>query len=179
MSLHKKTYFLGPTCPRCGNPSIDDQDAFCIFCLEDLPDQLLACPDCPTVSSPAQGKPQDFSVSSADKKKTRWCPDAKERHSHACTGKLRLDFEDKVEIVKRYYLSPSSSKGRRAVSQLQLARIYGKSRAAISKILKPDYALGVVASLDAAGGDEKERYMLVHSIQEELRRKCKGNLSDP
>eukprot|EP00960_Hanusia_phi_P054346 762629-Hanusia_phi.AAC.1 len=81
----------------------------------------------------------------------RWDADARHRHSRACSGKTRLSIQDKLDIICLYYSSdaiPSSS--RRTVHQWDIALRYGKSRAAISKLLKPEHARKVIMS--AEGG---------------------------
>ncbi|EKX39568.1 hypothetical protein GUITHDRAFT_114294 [Guillardia theta CCMP2712] len=72
-----------------------------------------------------------------------WDGEARARHSERCTGRSRLTLSEKTDIIKLYY-EPSSS--RPPVDQKTLARMYGKSKAAISKILKPEYAHRVLSS---------------------------------
>ncbi|EKX32514.1 hypothetical protein GUITHDRAFT_121300 [Guillardia theta CCMP2712] len=117
----------------------------------------------------APQSPQDNDAAAA----ARWDADARRRHSRACSGKTRLSIQEKLDIICLYYSSdamPSSS--RRAVHQWDIALRYGKSRAAISKLLKPEHARKVIAS--AEGGRIKNRSMILQSIREEAERKSRS-----
>ncbi|EKX47518.1 hypothetical protein GUITHDRAFT_106505 [Guillardia theta CCMP2712] len=166
---------LGPFCPRCSNPAVDDQGSSCIFCLDYSVDLLssLSEPDLdPSLADCDVILPQELS---AEKRSSRrWSPDAREKHSLACAGKPRLDTQEKIDIIRLYYQSPCSTKGRRSFNQWTIARAYGKSRAAISKILKPDNALQVLSSAEARSLNVTERWAITRSIQEERRRKDEG-----
>mmetsp|Transcript_31996 Transcript_31996/g.71893 ORF Transcript_31996/g.71893 Transcript_31996/m.71893 type:complete len:180 (-) Transcript_31996:20-559(-) len=108
----------------------------------------------------------------------RWDADARHRHSRACSGKTRLSIQDKLDIICLYYSSdamPSSS--RRTVHQWDIALRYGKSRAAISKLLKPEHARKVIMS--AEGGRVKNRMVILQSIWEEAERKRRTEEGGP
>eukprot|EP00960_Hanusia_phi_P057585 763609-Hanusia_phi.AAC.1 len=82
-------------------------------------------------------------LGSKERRKRTWDGAARARHSQVCTGRTRLTLTEKAEIIKLYYNSPQSSSIN--LDQKTLARMYNKSPAAISKILKPEYAFWVLS----------------------------------
>ncbi|EKX33726.1 hypothetical protein GUITHDRAFT_120056 [Guillardia theta CCMP2712] len=105
----------------------------------------------------------------APQDRPRWDADARRTHSQACTGKSRLSAQEKLDIVCMFYSAPASTRCRRTVHQWDIAKAYGKSRAAISKVLKPEYALGVMKT--AEGLQMKGRTMVLRAIREESKKK--------
>ncbi|EKX39569.1 hypothetical protein GUITHDRAFT_114295 [Guillardia theta CCMP2712] len=93
-----------------------------------------------------------------------WDGEARARHSERCTGRSRLTLSEKTDIIKLYY-EPSSS--RPPVDQKTLARMYGKSKAAISKILKPEYAHRVLSSYAKVVGAEEMTKMHLDRTKEQ------------
>ncbi|EKX32515.1 hypothetical protein GUITHDRAFT_121301 [Guillardia theta CCMP2712] len=101
----------------------------------------------------------------------RWDADARRRHSRACSGKTRLSIQEKLDIIYMYYLSEASpSSSRRIVNQWDIAHVFGKSGAAISKLLKAENALKVMTTT-IEGKMAKNRRKIIKSIKEEVRRK--------
>ncbi|EKX33725.1 hypothetical protein GUITHDRAFT_120055 [Guillardia theta CCMP2712] len=68
-----------------------------------------------------------------------------------------------------FYSAQATTSCRRTVHQWDIAKAYGKSRAAISKVLKPEYALGVMKT--AEGLQMKGRTMVLRAIREESKKK--------
>ncbi|EKX33907.1 hypothetical protein GUITHDRAFT_119890 [Guillardia theta CCMP2712] len=104
-------------------------------------------------SSPGGNSPQD-SGSDQPSSSSRWTLDARIQHSALCTGKKRLTSQQKTDIVRLYYSSGETSKRRRAVQQWDLARMYGKSRSAISRLLKPETAARIMRRAGGETGEE-------------------------
>ncbi|EKX33723.1 hypothetical protein GUITHDRAFT_120053 [Guillardia theta CCMP2712] len=71
--------------------------------------------------------------------------------------------DQRLNNVCMYYSAPASTSFRRTVHQWDIAKAYGKSRAAISKVLKPEYAIGVMKTKKRAG--------VMKRIKEEAKRK--------
>ncbi|EKX31439.1 hypothetical protein GUITHDRAFT_122371 [Guillardia theta CCMP2712] len=126
-----------------------------------IPNELLPSPS--SSSSQTQESSPNLIRSSDDP--SRWDADARRTHSQACTGKSRLSVQEKLDIVCMYYSAPSSTRCRRTVHQWDIARMYGKSRAAISKVLRPEYARGVMNS--EAGKLARHHDTILESIREE------------
>ncbi|EKX39570.1 hypothetical protein GUITHDRAFT_154379 [Guillardia theta CCMP2712] len=84
-----------------------------------------------------------YGSSSKERKKRNWDGAARARHSEVCTGRTRLTLIEKAEIIKLYYTSTRTSSFH--LDQKTLARMYNKSPAAISKILKPNYAIWILS----------------------------------
>ena len=102
---------------------------------------------------------------------SRWDAAARSKHSSACRGRSRLTAQEKLDIVCLYYSAPVSVGQRRSMRQRDLSRMYGKSRAAISKVLRPEYARGVMTT--AEGLMVRNRNEVLESIAEEERLKEK------
>ncbi|EKX33747.1 hypothetical protein GUITHDRAFT_120077 [Guillardia theta CCMP2712] len=100
---------------------------------------------------------------------SRWDAAARSKHSSACRGRSRLTAQEKLDIVCLYYSAPVSPTGKRSMRQRDLSRMYGKSRAAISKVLRPEYAKGVMTT--AQGLMVRNRNEVLESIAEEERLK--------
>ncbi|EKX33744.1 hypothetical protein GUITHDRAFT_120074 [Guillardia theta CCMP2712] len=100
---------------------------------------------------------------------SRWDAAARSKHSSACRGRSRLTAQDKADIVCLYYSAPVSPTGKRSMRQRDLSRMYGKSRAAISKVLRPEYARGVMTA--GQGLMVRNRNEVLESIAEEERLK--------
>ncbi|EKX44639.1 hypothetical protein GUITHDRAFT_109414 [Guillardia theta CCMP2712] len=63
--------------------------------------------------------------------------DRKQRHKLSCRNKSRLSLQDKMDIVSLFYSPmPPSSSTTQVVTQSSIAKMYGKSRSAICKVLK-------------------------------------------
>ncbi|EKX31438.1 hypothetical protein GUITHDRAFT_122370 [Guillardia theta CCMP2712] len=165
---------------RCGGPCPDVSEA-CFLCIPlQTPDDSVACPDIfptnvsttelndleldglQTTSSPSSSPDQPL--------KPRWDADARRTHSQACTGKSRLSVQERLDIVCMYYSAPSSTRCRRTVHQWDIARMYGKSRAAISKVLKPEYARRVMMTKE--GEEVPERDLVLWRIRKEGARRA-------
>ena len=65
-----------------------------------------------------------------------WDKEKRDRHSLACRDKARLSLGEKLEIIQRNIKSQPGHPEFR--TQAQLASMFGKSRAAIYKIVRPD-----------------------------------------
>ena len=96
----------------------------------------------------------------------RWDVAARQKHSKACMGKSRLNVENKVEIVCLYYSSAASSRYRRPMRQRDISRMYGKSRAAISKLLRPEHASELM--MTAEGLKVHNRREVLENIKQDL-----------
>ena len=86
-------------------------------------------------------------------------------------GKSRLSVQEKLDIVCMYYSAPWSTRCRRTVHQWDIARMYGKSRAAISKVLKPEYAKRLMMTNEGEG--MSERGGILESIRKEGERRTR------
>ncbi|EKX33724.1 hypothetical protein GUITHDRAFT_120054 [Guillardia theta CCMP2712] len=129
----------------------------------DAPDCLF-WPDDPSLDSLAA--PVDASWGSET---GRWDAAARSKHSSACRGRSRLTAQEKLDIVCLYYSAPTTTKHRRAIRQQDLSRMYGKSRPAICKVLRPEYARGVMAT--ARGLVVRSRNEILDNIAKEERLK--------
>ena len=87
-----------------------------------------AQPPPPAVAGGAGGKPSTGA-------KQPWSESKRAMHSRACKDKSKLSLGQKLEIVQRATSSADSPHFR---TQAQLAQMFGKSRSAVSKILRPD-----------------------------------------
>jgi hypothetical protein len=84
-----------------------------------------------------------------------WNDDERAEHKLACLGKRKLTYREKLELIRRH----ESDDPEVHRSQAQLAEMFGKSRSAISKILRPA-SIEKVKSSAAAGLDtEMKRYL--------------------
>uniref|UniRef100_A0A7S0HGM0 HTH CENPB-type domain-containing protein n=1 Tax=Hanusia phi TaxID=3032 RepID=A0A7S0HGM0_9CRYP len=80
----------------------------------------------------AESKP--FALAEVPKRRHVWTETAREQHKQACKAKGKLTLGQKLEIVRRHEArDPEDHK-----TQAQLAAMFGKSRSAISKILRPE-----------------------------------------
>ena len=168
-NIHPSSWFC---CSRCGCPYSDDSQA-CFLCstvvdtteITPIIDNNNLSPPkttCVRYNQPSYKPPS----SSPDQPlKPRWNADARQTHSQACMGKSRLSVQEKLDIVCMYYSAPSSTRCRRTVHQWDIARMYGKSRAAISKVLKPEYASRVMMTKEGEGVPERD--LVLWKIREE------------
>lgn len=76
-----------------------------------------------------------------------WNSEERYQHQLACQGKQKLTFSQKLEIIRLYELEDGKK-----YKQSQLAKTFGKSRSAISKILRPE-AIERIKSTAQAGVD--------------------------
>jgi hypothetical protein len=83
------------------------------------PSPTLSASSAETVRPAARGKPRSSS----------WTDEKRERHRTACKNKSKLSLGEKLDIIRHYA---------EGYTQAQLAEKYAKSRAAISKILRPE-----------------------------------------
>ncbi|EKX33748.1 hypothetical protein GUITHDRAFT_120078 [Guillardia theta CCMP2712] len=135
------------------------------FANDPSPDVLLPLPDDTAPVEACRGS-----------KTSRWDAAARSKHSSACRGRSRLTAQDKADIVCLYYSAPVSVGQRRSMRQRDLSRMYGKSRAAISKVLRPEYARWVMAT--AQGLMVRNRNEVLESIAKEERLKEKPTQSE-
>jgi hypothetical protein len=82
------------------------------------------------------------------KRRRVWTEAERCQHKTACTGKQKLTYGQKMEIIRRHE-STDSEEHR---TQAQLAEMFNKSRSAISKILRPE-AMDRIKATAAAGID--------------------------
>ncbi|EKX33740.1 hypothetical protein GUITHDRAFT_120070 [Guillardia theta CCMP2712] len=165
------------------DPSATTCDDRCLSPCRVLPlPLLLPDPPCPVVAALDLSWPDDPSLDvlpdpgppgSWGPEASRWDAAARSKHSSACRGRSRLTAQEKLDIVCLYYSAPATTKHRRTIRQRDLSRMYGKSRPAISKVLRPEYARGVMAT--ARGLMVKNRNEVLHNIAEEER--LKGELA--
>lgn len=126
------------------------------------------------------GVDSDKANGDSSKRRRTWTDDEKVQHKSACKGKGKLTLGQKIEIVRRHETSdPEDHK-----TQAQLASMFGKSRSAISKILRPGniaklkhtYSSGVnpaVKRFFAAEHPELDKK--IHHFIDNARRNCEPN----
>ncbi|EKX33745.1 hypothetical protein GUITHDRAFT_120075 [Guillardia theta CCMP2712] len=133
-----------------------------------LPSITLSSPDDPSLDV-LPPLPDDTAPADACRglETSRWDAAARSKHSSACRGRSRLTAQEKLDIVCLYYSAPVSPTGKRSMQQQDLSRRYGKSRAAISKVLRPEYARGVMTA--GQGLKASRRAMVLRNIAEEER----------
>ncbi|EKX33733.1 hypothetical protein GUITHDRAFT_120063 [Guillardia theta CCMP2712] len=174
LSFHPS--FLLPIDPvDIPDPSATTCDDRCLSPCSVLPLPLLfPDPPCPVASALDLSWPDDPSLDalpdpgppgSWGSETSRWDAAARSKHSSACRGRSRLTAQEKLDIVCLYYSAPATTKHRRTIRQQDLSRMYGKSGPAISKVLRPEYARGVMAT--AQGLMVKNRNEILHNIAEE------------
>ncbi|EKX46482.1 hypothetical protein GUITHDRAFT_107686 [Guillardia theta CCMP2712] len=83
--------------------------------------------------------PRPACSSPDDPKNTKraWGDVERTAHRQACIGKKRLTLQEKAEIIQLYYRAGQEES---PMKQMTIAETYGKSRAAISKLLRPENA---------------------------------------
>lgn len=89
----------------------------------------LVAEDCPA----PQSKPLEQLIGSGAKKP--WSESKRAFHAAACKDKEKLSLGQKLDIVQRATAMADSERYR---TQAQLAKMFNKSRSAISKILRPE-----------------------------------------
>ena len=94
-------------------------------------DDCLVCSMTRTCAPPLPPPPPPHRPKKSDK----WTQDRKQRHKLSCSNKSRLSLQDKMDIVSLFY-SPMPSSSTQVVTQSSIAKMYGKSRSAICKVLK-------------------------------------------
>jgi hypothetical protein len=89
-----------------------------------------------TVEGSKEKKPSTDNVEEATRKRpTRsWTEEQRLHHRLACKAKGKLSLGQKLDIIAQH----QSRNPERRKTQAQLAQLYGKSRSAISKILRPE-----------------------------------------
>lgn len=93
-------------------------------------------------------------VHAAGKRRRVWTDDEKTSHKSACTGKQKLTYGQRMEVIRLHESSdPDVHK-----TQAQLAEMFGKSRSAISKILRPDAVHRIKATTAAGINQAVKRY---------------------
>ena len=117
---------------------LSQQDAPCqpLRKEEPLPEHSEGQMTQPVCSSPED--PRDRKQAWGDRKRTA--------HGQACVGKKRLTLLEKAEIIRLYY---GDGQEQSAMKQMTIAETYGKSRAAISKLLRPESAVRVMVRFAA------------------------------
>uniref|UniRef100_A0A6T8LWT0 HTH CENPB-type domain-containing protein n=1 Tax=Hemiselmis andersenii TaxID=464988 RepID=A0A6T8LWT0_HEMAN len=83
------------------------------------------------------------------KRRRVWSEMERQSHKQACTGKTKLTYGQKMDIIRRHEATDPDEHR----SQAQLAEMFGKSRSAISKILRPE-AMDRIKATAAAGIDQ-------------------------
>ncbi|EKX49824.1 hypothetical protein GUITHDRAFT_104218 [Guillardia theta CCMP2712] len=108
-------------------------------------DDCLVCSMTRTFSPPVPPPPTQ-----RPKKSDKWTQDRKQRHKLSCRNKSRLSLQDKMDIVSLFYSTmPSSST--QVVTQSSIAKMYGKSRSAICKVLKSKQVEALLRKVVMAG----------------------------
>mmetsp|Transcript_38751 Transcript_38751/g.75787 ORF Transcript_38751/g.75787 Transcript_38751/m.75787 type:complete len:359 (-) Transcript_38751:426-1502(-) len=83
------------------------------------------------------------------KRRRVWTDIERQSHKQACAGKTKLTYGQKMDIIRRHEATDPDEHR----SQVQLAEMFGKSRSAISKILRPE-AMHRIKATAAAGIDQ-------------------------
>ncbi|EKX49405.1 hypothetical protein GUITHDRAFT_104935 [Guillardia theta CCMP2712] len=133
--------------------------------------------DLPRIDSPHVTASTSTVAAQQEVEVGRWDVAARKKHSKACMGKSRLNVENKVEIVCLYYSSAASSRYRRPMRQRDISRMYGKSRAAISKLLRPEYAFELM--MTAEGLKVRNRSEVLENIKQDLLKGSASSSSPP
>ncbi|EKX44638.1 hypothetical protein GUITHDRAFT_109413 [Guillardia theta CCMP2712] len=101
------------------------------------------------------------------KKSDKWTQDRKQRHKLSCRNKSRLSLQDKMDIVSLFYSPmPPSSSTTQVVTQSSIAKMYGKSRSAICKVLKSKQVEALLQKVLTAGDTGRERWAGTQALRE-------------
>jgi hypothetical protein len=84
---------------------------------------------CAESLSPSPAQRAETTENDAVQRGKPWSNEKREKHRIACKSKSKLSLGEKLDIIRHYA---------DGYTQAQLAEKYGKSRAAISKILRPE-----------------------------------------
>ncbi|EKX46485.1 hypothetical protein GUITHDRAFT_107689 [Guillardia theta CCMP2712] len=135
-----------PACLECGGAiwhedRAESSEDLCLLCLlskQDPPSQPSNTEE-PSLQEADQRLPGPACSSPDDPKNTKraWGDVERTAHRQACIGKKRLTLQEKAEIIQLYYRAGQEES---PMKQMTIAETYGKSRAAISKLLRPENA---------------------------------------
>ncbi|EKX46481.1 hypothetical protein GUITHDRAFT_107685 [Guillardia theta CCMP2712] len=142
-----------PTCLECGDaiwhedtsssttkPEIyEDLCLLCLLSKQDPPSQPSNTEEPSLQDADQRLCPGPACSSPDDPKNTKraWGDVERTAHRQACIGKKRLTLQEKAEIIQLYYRAGQEES---PMKQMTIAETYGKSRAAISKLLRPENA---------------------------------------
>ncbi|EKX46484.1 hypothetical protein GUITHDRAFT_107688 [Guillardia theta CCMP2712] len=137
--------FSSHACRDCGGAVLIDQKDktetdICLLCLlskiDASPEEQLKTEQNDTeLFLDTSSRPHE----NQDPKNTKraWGDVERTAHRQACIGKKRLTLQEKAEIIQLYYRAGQEES---PMKQMTIAETYGKSRAAISKLLRPENA---------------------------------------
>eukprot|EP00960_Hanusia_phi_P035126 751504-Hanusia_phi.AAC.1 len=94
----------------------------------------------------------------------RWDQETRTRHSRICSGIKRLGTEEKLNIILLYYNKFPCATGARTLYQNDIAKMVGKSRTAIGKVLHPNNARKVVEA-NMTGGFRETILANINDVQ--------------
>lgn len=94
------------------------------------------------------------------RKRRAWTEEERGAHSKACHGKSKLSLMQKLEIIELYETTTW-------MSQTEIAAIFGRSRSAISKILRPESVRKLKQATTQRGGVDVRRTRLTSSKREQ------------
>ncbi|EKX48115.1 hypothetical protein GUITHDRAFT_106192 [Guillardia theta CCMP2712] len=94
------------------------------------------------------------------RKRRAWTEEERGAHSKACHGKSKLSLMQKLEIIELYETTTW-------MSQTEIAAIFGRSRSAISKILRPESVRKLKQATAQRGGVDVRRTRLTSTRREQ------------